>query len=106
MSLGRVIVRSTRQRGRLIPRRARGLRAGAVTLKPGESMEWHSTRDREELIAVLDGRLSLEFHAPRQRLRRAALRQGQCAFVRADTMHRLTNVSASPSRYIYVTGPA
>lgn len=106
MATARVVVLSTHRKGRLIPRRARGLRAGAVVLRPGESMAWHSTNGREELIMVLDGRLSLEFHTPRQRLRRLPLRSGQCAFVRAHTMHRPINTSSSTARYVYVTGPA
>ena len=96
----------SRKRGRLIPRRARGLRAGAVILKPGESVAWHSTRRREELITILAGRLSLEFLAARRRVRCLPLRSGQCAFVRAHTIHRMVNASRATARYMYVTGPA
>ena len=65
-------------------------------------MAWHSTHDREELIIVLRGRLSLELLPARRRAR--ALRPGQCAFIPTQTMHRLINASRSAACYVYVTG--
>lgn len=89
--------------GRLVPRRPRGLRAGAVTLRPGGVMDWHSTQRREELLVVLDGRLALEVHASKHQVQRLPLRRGQCAFLCSRTVHRVVNRSNTPARYVYVT---
>ena len=59
--------------GRLVPRRLRGLRAGSVILKPGGSMPWHSTKDREELLIVLAGSVRLELAGRTGTKRRVAL---------------------------------
>ncbi|MBI2104740.1 MAG: hypothetical protein HYT90_04050 [Candidatus Omnitrophica bacterium] len=106
------------------------LRAGAVRLKPGGAMEWHSTRSREELLVLLAGQVGLETegsrHRPstrvarsgrpraralrprpgpasRGRVRRVALRAGQCAWIPPRTVHRVVNRSAASAWYLYVT---
>ena len=69
-------------------------------------MAWHSTQRREELITVLAGRLWLETRGARSRARRRRVGKGQCAFIRAHTMHRLINATRATARYVYVTGSA
>ena len=102
---GRVRVTSCRRTGRLNPRRPKGLRAGAVVLKPGACMEWHSTRDREELLIVLEGWVELDV-ATSRRTRRRRVPAGCAAFLGARTEHRVLNRSARPAAYVYVTAPA
>ena len=95
--------------GQLIPRRRRGLRAAVVALAPGASMTWHSTKRREELLIVLRGKVVLEWFPSGRRGAEASirlLREGQCAFLRSRTRHRLLNGSPAVARYVYVTGPA
>jgi mannose-6-phosphate isomerase-like protein (cupin superfamily) len=97
-----VRVRSCLQTGRLLLRR-RGLRAGAVVLALGQSMDWHSTEEREELLILLSGRLQLEADTrPRSRV---ALRAGQCAYIPPRTWHRVLNRTSASATYVYVTAP-
>ena len=78
-------------------------------------MDWHSTRSREELLILLAGQVDLEAERPRPRaspaqrrgasrgrLRRVALRAGQCAFLPKRTLHRVINRSSADARYLYV----
>ena len=37
------------------PPQSRSLKSGRVLLSPGESVGWHVTQDREELVVVLKG---------------------------------------------------
>ena len=103
-----VRVRSYQRHGRLVPREAKGLRAGAVVLRPGEMMAWHSTRDREELLVALSGQLQLEYCGSRTaspHACRRSLRAGQCAFLPRVTLHRVVNRSRTLAAYLYITAP-
>ena len=76
-----------------------------MVLTPGEAMVWHSTRQREELLLVLLGRMELEWYTLRGTCRRMALKVGQCAFLPSEVLHRTVNRSRAPIRYLYVTAP-
>ena len=91
--------------GCLTPPQAKGLRAGAVVLKPGDMMDWHSTRQREELIVVVEGRIALELQSTARRRRTVSLLAGRCAFLPSRVLHRVVNRSKAPARYLYVTAP-
>jgi len=95
---------SYRRAGRLLPRRAAGLRAGVVALKPGEIMEWHSTRTREELLIALEGGFDVDIQRPRGGRREIRLKDGQCLLLPRQTLHRVVNRSRAGARYLYVTG--
>ena len=111
---------SYRREGPVGPRRADGLRAGSVRLRAGAVMDWHSTRSREELLILLAGRADLEVDRPARpsaelgtsvpslsrdarRIRRVALRAGQCAWISPRTAHRVVNRSTATAWYLYVT---
>ena len=64
-------------------------------------MDWHSTKEREELLVMLEGRVQLELQTSRM-----SLRAGQCAWLPPRTLHRVVNRSTTPARYVYVTGRA
>lgn len=99
--------RALRRPGRLVPGPGRGLRARCVRLRAGETMDWHSTGRREELLLVLDGRVRVEVNRPhRGRRRRIPLRALTSLFLPAGTWHQVANVSRRSARYVYVTGPA
>ena len=101
-------VASYRHEGRLVPRRARGLRAAAVTLATREGIDWHSTRGREELLIALAGQVRVEirsFPSLPRRLGRVTLKAGQCALLPRHTLHRVINRSAGKASYLYVTAP-
>ena len=95
-----VRVRTLDRPGKLVPSSATRLRSRMVRLAPGQIMEWHSTKAREELLIVLVGRVTLELKdgAPKQ------LREGRCAFVPSRTMHRVVNRTRAAAVYIYCTG--
>ena len=91
---------SLRRPGRLTPPPARILRARSVQLSPAGSMDWHSTRNREELLIALHGVMRLEV-LPRGGL---TLRAGESTFLPPRTRHRVVNRSRRIARYVYVTG--
>ena len=87
----------------MVPPTARGLRAGAVVLRPGEVMDWHSTHAREELLIALAGCAQLEVQLAPRRTRRVTLKAGVCAFLPCEMVHRVVNRSPRVTRYLYVT---
>lgn len=89
-----------------MPRRAAGLRAGAVVLRPGKIMDWHSTKSREELLIALQGLVQVEVGRPHQTPRRIPLKNGACLLLPPHTRHRVVNAATKSARYIYVTAPA
>jgi mannose-6-phosphate isomerase-like protein (cupin superfamily) len=99
-------VRSYRRAGRLTPLGATGLRAGAVTLRPGGVVGWHSTRQREELLIALSGRIQVEIRERRRKPLRLVLNAGSCAVLPRATPHRVVNRSTRNAHYLYVTAPA
>ena len=102
MALGTV---SYQRAGRLVPKRRRGLRARSVALRPGKSVAWHSTKEREELLIALSGHVDVEARADRG-TRRTRLKAGRCLWLARRTLHRVVNRSSETARYLYVTGAA
>ena len=99
----RVVRRSYRRPGRLIPKRSRGLRARSMLLPPEASVAWHSTGAREELLIGLAGEVLVEIRRAR-RVRRVALAAGWSLWLPPSLPHRVINASTTPVRYLYVTG--
>ncbi len=81
---------------------ARRLRAGLVTLAPGEDCGRHSTGDYEELLVILAGRgeAEVEGHGAFD------VRAGQVLYVPRDAAHNVHNRGEAPLRYVYVVAPA
>ena len=104
----RVQVVSLRRAGRVIPRRANGLRAAVVVLKPGAVMAWHTTGSREELLIALAGQVHVRTAKAQKesQKRKAVIRVGQCAFLPRGTRHCVINRSMRNARYLYVTASA
>ena len=98
----RIVQRSWHRGGRLVPASAR-LRSRAMHLAPGKAIDWHSTKDREELLLVLSGILSLELDAPHRRRRVKRLKAGSTIYLRPHVTHRVRNASRRPLIYVYVT---
>ncbi|MDP3703307.1 MAG: cupin domain-containing protein [Candidatus Omnitrophota bacterium] len=97
---------SYRRAGRLLPRRAAGLRAGAVVLRPGNIIDWHSTKSREELLIAMQGLVRVEVKRPHRTPRRVPLKNGACLWLPPHTWHRVVNESTKLARYLYITAPA
>lgn len=101
-----VYIGSYRRAGRVLPRRAKGLRAGVVVLRPAGAMDWHSTKSREELLIALKGQVQVEVQRPHRTPRRIPLKNGACLLLPPHTRHRVVNASTKPARYLYITAPA
>ena len=98
-----VIRRSYQKPGQLIPSRAQHFKGRSIRLSPGRAIEWHSTRDREEVILVFRGSVSLEVRGPRSRIRSIALSKGRAAFLSPQVWHRVVNRSRRQAHYVYLT---
>ena len=73
-----------------------------MILKPGNAVEWHSTRQREELLLGVAGSVRIDYGD--ERTRSMIMAAGQCVFLPPGTPHRVVNVSSSAAHYIYVVG--
>ncbi|MBI3088533.1 MAG: cupin domain-containing protein [Candidatus Omnitrophica bacterium] len=104
----RVVRRSCRRPGRLVPATARRLRSRAIRLRPGQVIDWHSTGKREELLIILAGTVHVEQEDPDPdcgrggRGRALRLTASHCAFIPSRTRHRVLNRSRHPARYLYI----
>lgn len=78
------------------------MRAGMVTLAPGEDCGRHNTEDYEELLVILEGRgeAELEGHGA------LALAAGQVVYIPPGTFHNVHNRGDGALRYVYVVAPA
>ena len=74
-----------------------------MALEPGESVPWHSTGAREEVLIVLEGALQLERGRGRRAPRVIRLPAGCCAFLPQSVAHRVVNRSKRRVRYLYLT---
>lgn len=78
------------------------MKAGAVTLIPGDDCGVHSTEGYEEIIIVLAG----EGEARVAGREPAPLAAGTYAYIPPHTTHCIYNVGVTPLKYIYVVAPA
>jgi mannose-6-phosphate isomerase-like protein (cupin superfamily) len=86
----------------LVPPSAR-LRSRAMHVAPGGAIEWHSTDEREELLLVLSGTLSLEIETPQRRRALRRLAAGAALYLPSRVRHRVRNRSRRRLVYVYVT---
>ena len=100
--MARVLKRSYRKPGALIPSSAQHFKGRSIRLSPGQAVEWHSTRHREEVILVFRGAVSLEV-GDRHRVRAMRLSEGETAFLRPQVWHRVVNRAHRQAHYLYIT---
>ncbi|NIT36068.1 MAG: cupin domain-containing protein [candidate division Zixibacteria bacterium] len=81
---------------------ARRMRAGMVTLRPGEECGRHSTEEYEELLIVLEGRGEAEVEG----YGALALEAGRVAYIPPHTYHNVYQIDDGELRYVYVVAPA
>jgi len=74
-----------------------------MRLEPGESVPWHSTGAREEVLIVLEGSLRLEYRRGRGAPRAMRLSSGFSAFLPQSVPHRVVNRSRRRLGYLYLT---
>lgn len=79
-----------------------GMRGGAVRLKPGESVGWHSATSTEESLVILcgNGTASIEGHAD------VPLHEKMLAYIAPNTKHNVTNTGADVLEYVWIVAPA
>ncbi len=74
------------------------MRAGAVTLQPGQSVGKHGTENYEEFIVVLEGQGSMiVVDGPR-----LEMKAGAAVYCPPDTEHDVKNTGSVPLKYIYI----
>lgn len=73
--------------------------SGLVTLKPGESVGEHSTKEYEEIIVFLSGRGEITSERWREPQTVAA---PAVAYMTPRTLHNVTNTGVGSLRYIYI----
>ena len=78
-----------------------GMRGGAVRLKPGESIGWHSTKANEESLLILhgSGTASIEGHPD------VPLHERMLAYIPPDTKHNVTNTGTDVLEYVWIVAP-
>jgi len=78
-----------------------GMRGGSVSLKPGESVGWHSTGDNEEALTILhgSGAAKIEGHAD------VPLHEKLLAYIPPATRHNVINTGSEALEYVWVVAP-
>lgn len=77
----------------------KGLRAGFVTLKPGESIGEHKTEHKEEVIVILHGSATI-YYGKNKRIKAP---QNTFAYIAPETPHNVKNSGSRILQYVYVT---
>jgi quercetin dioxygenase-like cupin family protein len=79
-----------------------GMRGGSVTLKPGESVGWHSTAANEESLVILHGSgvARIEGHND------MPLSEKHLAYIPPVTRHNVTNTGTEILEYVWIVAPA
>ncbi|MDR3793783.1 MAG: cupin domain-containing protein [Terracidiphilus sp.] len=83
-----------------IPQTA-GMHSGIVRLKPGETVGWHTTGQREEALVILrgqgealmDGKAGVSFKGP------------VLVYIPPATRHNVKNTGQGILEYVYVVAP-
>lgn len=78
-----------------------GMRAGLVTLRPGEAVGRHTTGGCEEVILVLEGEGRVEVEGGEG----LAVRAPMAAYMPPHREHDVVNTGTGVLRYIYVVAP-
>jgi len=78
------------------------MRGGSVSLKPGESVGWHSTGENEEALTILHGNgvARIDGHAD------VPLHEKMLAYIPPGTRHNVTSTGAEPLEYVWIVAPA
>ena len=78
-----------------------GMRGGAVRLKPGESVGWHSTSGNEEALVILHGQGTANIEGRAD----VPLKERMLAYIPPATRHNVTNTGAEPLEYVWIVAP-
>jgi mannose-6-phosphate isomerase-like protein (cupin superfamily) len=98
-----VPIAGTSRYQRLIPGapQTMGIKAGCVTLQPGESVGEHVTDRKEEVVVLLEGVARVWCHGKEHSLVQAPA----AVYIPPQTPHDLQNAGSTPLRYVFVVTP-
>jgi mannose-6-phosphate isomerase-like protein (cupin superfamily) len=85
------------KRERAVITGSKSLRAGRITLAPGEEVGEHVTHKREELIIVLKGKGVLI-----KKKEKVSMKEGDIHYIKENTRHNVRNTSSKLLEYVYV----
>jgi mannose-6-phosphate isomerase-like protein (cupin superfamily) len=74
------------------------MRGGAVKLRPGESVGWHSTTEHEEALVVLRGKGTVKI----ERKADVPVHENMLAYIPPATKHNVTNTGTELLEYVWV----
>ena len=77
------------------------MRGGAVKLRPGESVGWHSTSQNEEALVILHGRGAANIEGQPD----VPLEEKMLAYIPPGTRHNVTNTGTDLLEYVWVVAP-
>ena len=72
-----------------------------VTMRPGTGHQFHYHPAREEIIYIVDGVAVQWVDRDKQKLK-----AGECAFIPAEVVHAIHNVSKKPMTFLAILSPA
>ena len=78
------------------------MRAGHVTLKPGDSIGEHSTGEYEEMLIILSGEGEVEAEG----MDRKKVTAGEIAYNPPNTKHNVINNGSKTMEYIFIVSIA
>jgi len=79
--------------------KAKGLKAGLVTLKSKESIGEHKTENKEEVLIILKGSATI-YYSQGKRIKAP---KNSFVFIPPETQHNIKNSGSKILQYIYVT---
>lgn len=78
--------------------KAKGLKAGLVTLKPKESIGEHKTENKEEVLIILKGNATVYFGKHKLKATKNSF-----VFIPPEILHNVKNSGSKILQYVYVT---
>jgi quercetin dioxygenase-like cupin family protein len=79
-----------------------GMRGGSVSLKPGESVGWHSTGGNEESLVILHGSGVAKIEGQSD----MPISENNLAYIPPATRHNVTNTGKGVLEYVWIVAPA
>ena len=78
-----------------------GMRGGAVRLKPGQSVGWHSTGQNEEALTILKGSGAANIQGQAD----VPFHEQMLVYIPPNTRHNVTNTGREVLEYVWVVAP-
>lgn len=75
------------------------VRSGFVILNADESVGWHNTEARHEIIIILKGKAKVHYGAKG----RFNLSDNSFVYLPPQTLHNVENTGRRPLKYVYIT---